>query len=64
MAYYFLEIKDKRGGLLVEIESEMTYKISFSFSNSMKFSKRLEAVKFLRDHKIEKSFRIIFYNGD
>lgn len=57
---YFLEHKGPLKGLLVELENESVSKLSHSCDNALNFDSRYKARKFLKQHKVENHFRILF----
>ena len=57
---YFLEDNGPLKGLLVKIESESVFQLSYSCEDSLCFDSRYKARKFLKQHKVENHFRILF----
>lgn len=56
----FLESKDRRGGLLIKIESESVFTCTYSTLNALSFKSNYAARKFIKENKLKGKFKPIF----
>lgn len=60
---YYLEFRDQRGGLFVRFDIPGVFVCSYDYENAMRFSTKMEAETFLKDNKMQRQFKIHFFNN-
>ena len=56
---YYLEVRDRRGGLLVSVENESVTTCSFSLTTAISFQRRSDARKYLHTNKLHDQFKAV-----
>ncbi len=59
---YYLEIRDRRGGLLIKVVSPLVTECTFSANKAMNFEKRNQARNFLNENNLKDQFKAIKIN--
>lgn len=56
---FYLELKDQRKGLLVNVETENCTICTYNYNLALNFKSRYLAKKFINQNKLNNSFKII-----
>jgi hypothetical protein len=56
---FYLEIRDQRKGLLVKIETQTCYILTYSQSTALSFKSRYLAKKFINKNNLNNHFKVI-----
>ena len=59
---YYIESRERIGGLLVEKVNELVSTLSFSIKTAISFQRRKDARKYLHDNNLQHYFRAIKIN--
>jgi hypothetical protein len=57
---FYLEIKDQRKGLLINIESENCTICTYNYNLALNFNSRYLAKKYINENNLNKQFKVIY----